>query len=162
MLRCDPAGWDVEGADAEDVDGHCFYRTHDGYRFPGEHDWEGMQGTEDEGDRIGMLLDLDQGSMTVWKNDVRLGVVAEGLSGPFCWAVSMFDEGESARIESAPAPPMTPEEMEQQRLKAAAVKAGTAFRVLGPGGVAFRNSPDMDDRCHDDIGVDVGSIQVAI
>ena len=45
MLRCDPAGWDVEGADAEDVDGHCFYRTHDGYRFPGEHDWEGMQGT---------------------------------------------------------------------------------------------------------------------
>ena len=37
------------------------------------------------GDRIGMLLDLDQGSMTVWKNDVRLGVMqGEGLSGPLC------------------------------------------------------------------------------
>ena len=37
-----------------------------------------------------MLLDLDQGSMTIWKNDVRLGVmVAEGLSGSLCWAVSL-------------------------------------------------------------------------
>ena len=31
-------------------------------------------------------------------------MVAEGLSGPLCWAVAMTDEGESARIESAPAP----------------------------------------------------------
>ena len=51
-----------------------------------------------------MLLDLDQVSMTVWKNNVRLGVMqAEGLSGPLCWAVTM--EGpNSARIESAPIP----------------------------------------------------------
>ena len=29
-----------------------------------------------------MLLDLDQGSMTVWKNDEKLGVMqAEGLGG---------------------------------------------------------------------------------
>ena len=41
--------------------------------------------------------------MTVWKNDVKLGVmVAEGLTGKLCWAVEMF--GASARIESAPAP----------------------------------------------------------
>ena len=59
-----------------------------------------------------MLLDLDQGSsMTVWKNDVKLGVmVAEGLRGPLCWAVSMFDEGYSVRIESAPAPASPTEE----------------------------------------------------
>jgi hypothetical protein len=32
------------------------------------------------GDRIGLLLDLDQGSMTVYKNDERLGVMrASGL-----------------------------------------------------------------------------------
>ena len=41
-----------------------------------------------------MLLDLDQGSMTVWKNDVKLGVMAEGLSGPLCWAVSLYQQGE--------------------------------------------------------------------
>ena len=36
----------------------------------------------------GSLLDLDQGSMTVWKNDEKLGVIqVEGLSGEFCWAV---------------------------------------------------------------------------
>jgi hypothetical protein len=35
---------------------------------------------------------LDQGSMTVYKGDEKMGVmVAEGLSSPLCWAVSMFD-----------------------------------------------------------------------
>ena len=33
------------------------------------HDWEGMNYADEQGDRIGMLLDLDQGSMTVWKNN---------------------------------------------------------------------------------------------
>ena len=32
-----------------------------------------MENVREQGDRIGMLLDLDQGSMTVWKNDVKLG-----------------------------------------------------------------------------------------
>ena len=89
-------GWDVEGgANAYDVDGHCFYqtcqgtrfpgqinwagirarRTYAGLRFPGTHEWQGMQPVREQGDCIGMLLDLDQGSMTVWKNDVRLRVM---------------------------------------------------------------------------------------
>ena len=58
-----------------------------------------------------MLLDLDQGSMTVWKNGVKLGVMAtEELSGPYCWAVSMYSQGSSVRIESAPAPASPTEE----------------------------------------------------
>ena len=105
-------GWDVEGADeVSTADGHCFYYTNGGARFcePGGEAWEGMQTAQEQGDRVGMLLDLDQGSMTVWKNDEKLGVmVAEGLSGPLCWAVEAIDptggRGESARIESAPAP----------------------------------------------------------
>ena len=61
-----------------------------------------------------MLLDLDQGSMTVYKNDKRLGVMATGLSGEYCWAVSLLDEDDSAHIEAAattgclPLPPATP------------------------------------------------------
>jgi hypothetical protein len=52
-----------------------------------------------------MLLDLDQGSMTVWKNGEQLGVIqAEGLSGPLCWAASLYYEGSSVRLESAPLP----------------------------------------------------------
>ena len=42
--------------------------TYSGNRFPGDHDWEGMQTTRRLGGRIGMLLNLDQGSMTVWKH----------------------------------------------------------------------------------------------
>ena len=50
-----------------------------------------------------MLFDLDQGIMTVWMDDVNLGVMqARWLNGPRCWAVSMFRG--SARIESAPGP----------------------------------------------------------
>jgi hypothetical protein len=98
--------WDVEGGrDAPWVDSHCFYDTYDGCHLPGGRHWEGTQGATEEGDRIGMLLDLDQGSMTVYKNDVRLGVMATGLSGEYCWAVTLFDRGDSARIEHAVALP---------------------------------------------------------
>ena len=115
-------GWDVEGGgDAHTVDGHCFYWAYFGDRYRGEHDWEGMHDAREQGDRIGMLVDPDQGSMTVWKNDVKLGVmVAEGLRGPLCWAVTIFcgDSGmidvgiggTGVRIESAPAPASPAEE----------------------------------------------------
>eukprot|EP01046_Picozoa_sp_COSAG06_P034048 COSAG06_NODE_3529_length_5226_cov_6.215526_3_plen_305_part_00 len=98
-------GWDVEGgAHAQVVDGHCFYNTYSGFRFPGNRDWEGTQDAQEEGDRIGLLLDLDQGTMTVYKNDERLGVMATGLSGEYSWAVLLFLSGYSARIDAAEAP----------------------------------------------------------
>ena len=52
------------------------------------------------GDRIGLLLDLDEGSIAVYLNGVRLGVMDDGLSGEYCWAVSLYAAyGDSARIE---------------------------------------------------------------
>eukprot|EP01046_Picozoa_sp_COSAG06_P045888 COSAG06_NODE_6412_length_2944_cov_2.957118_3_plen_313_part_00 len=104
--------WDVEGGQAaQHVDCHCFYDTDSGRRYPGNCDWEGMQQAMKPGDRIGMLLDLDQGSMTVYKNDERLGVMATGLSGEYCWAVSLYGQGNSTRIDVtvAPASPTTEE-----------------------------------------------------
>jgi hypothetical protein len=99
-------GWDVEGGDdAYMVHGHCFYHTSGGSCCPGYHGWDGMQAAREQGDRIGLLLDLDQGSMTVYKNDERLGVMATGLSGEYSWAVALYGRhGDSARIEPAPAP----------------------------------------------------------
>jgi hypothetical protein len=94
----------------EDLDGHCFYRTDDGMRnpHPGDFAWEGMQPAW-EGDCVGMLLDLDQGSMSIWKNGEKRGVMQrDGLSGPLCWAVTMASS--SARIESAAAPISSTEE----------------------------------------------------
>eukprot|EP01046_Picozoa_sp_COSAG06_P017320 COSAG06_NODE_1172_length_10425_cov_7.741042_3_plen_152_part_00 len=97
-------GWDVEGGqDVHNVDGHCFYSTGNGWCFPGSRNWEGMQHAM-KGDRIGMLLDLDQGTMTVYKNDERLGVMATGLSGEYSWAVTLRNQGNSAHIEAAEVP----------------------------------------------------------
>jgi hypothetical protein len=98
-------GWDVEGGrDAWSVDGHCFYATMNGRHHPGAHHWEGMQGAREQGDRTGLLLDLDQGTMTVYKNDERLGVMATGLSGEYSWAVALYKYGNSARIEATATP----------------------------------------------------------
>ena len=98
-------GGDVEGGhDAQSVDGHCFYFTGSGYCYPDSCTWEGMQTAHEEGDRVGLLLDLDQGSMTVYKNDKRLGVMATGLSGEYCWAVDLYEQDDSARIEAAATP----------------------------------------------------------
>ena len=45
------------------------------------------------------------------ENHERLGLLqAEGLSGLLCWAVSLRSVGDSARIESAPAPALPTEE----------------------------------------------------
>ena len=57
--------------------------------MPDYRNWEGRQTAREDGDRIGMLLDLDQGSMTVYKNDERLGVMATGMSGEYSWAVGL-------------------------------------------------------------------------
>ena len=105
--------WDVQGVRAgrPQYGGmlHCFYSTRDGGRYPSGYKWKGMQEAKEEGDRIGMLLDLDQGCMTIYKNDVLLGVMqSEGLTGPFCWCVSTF-RGTSARIESGPLPDPPPD-----------------------------------------------------
>ena len=117
----------------EGVDGHCFYALSDGRREPGVHDWEGRQGAS-EGDHIGMLLEFDQGSMTVWKNDVKLGVMqAEGLGGPLCWAVSLGEQGDSARIESAPAPASpTEEELAAEKMWAAKNDPAQTLRTNQP------------------------------
>jgi hypothetical protein len=107
-------GWDVEGGlDAPHVDGHCFYTAYSGLRCPGSYRWEAKQDAK-QGDRIGMLLDLDQGSMTVYKNDERLGVMATGLRGEYSWAVALWSPGSTVRIEAAVAPASpTAEELAQ-------------------------------------------------
>ena len=49
-----------------------------------------------------------EGTMTVYKNEERIGVMVTGLSGDFCWAaeLSCWNEHSTTlvRIESAPIP----------------------------------------------------------
>ncbi|EJK74263.1 hypothetical protein THAOC_04069, partial [Thalassiosira oceanica] len=50
--------------------------------------WEGREGCG-SGDTVGMLLNLDEGTLTVYKNNRQLGVMKNGLSGSYCWYVSL-------------------------------------------------------------------------
>eukprot|EP01046_Picozoa_sp_COSAG06_P023008 COSAG06_NODE_1811_length_8317_cov_7.969944_7_plen_317_part_00 len=107
-------GWDVEGGkSAYNCNCNCFYYTANGHRYPDGRAWEGVQ-IAMKGDRIGMLLDLDQGSMTVYKNDELLGVMATGLSGEYSWAVALYGQHIGICIEAAAAPASpTVEEVQQ-------------------------------------------------
>jgi hypothetical protein len=62
------------------------------------------------GDRLGLLLDTDAGSLTVYKNGVQLGTaVPDGLEGmdDLCWAAVLGRRGESVRavVKPKPGPP---------------------------------------------------------
>jgi len=44
-----------------------------------------------EGSVLGMLLDLDEGTLAIYDDNRRLGVVKSGLTGEYCWGVCMYD-----------------------------------------------------------------------
>ncbi|EJK72548.1 hypothetical protein THAOC_05912 [Thalassiosira oceanica] len=62
--------------------GRCYWT--DWGNEEGSSDWQGRESLEGGG-TIGLLLDLDEGTLSVFKNDRRLGVMKEGLGGEYCW-----------------------------------------------------------------------------
>ena len=79
----------VHACEYNSEDGLCEYTNWAGE--DGLDDWEGAEGFI-TGDKIGMTLDLDDGTLTVYKNDRRLGVMIDGLSGSYCWYVSLTNK----------------------------------------------------------------------
>ena len=73
-------------------------------------DWPGRDGYG-RGDTVGLLLDVEGGTLTAFKNGARLGVVVPNESvpslgaGPFHWAVDLFGKGDSVRIDATKPPP---------------------------------------------------------
>ena len=57
-------------------------------------EWQGREGLRGSG-TIGLLLDLDEGTLSVFKNGRRLGVMKDGLGGEYVWFVSV---GTSCKI----------------------------------------------------------------
>ena len=49
--------------------------------------WQGSEGLEESG-TIGLLLDLNEGTLSVFKNDRLLGEMKNGLDGEYCWFVT--------------------------------------------------------------------------
>ena len=86
----------------EDSNQCCMYDTSDGYCYssnwiknyprksnPSTRRWESFESMS-SGDEVGMLLDLDEGTLSVYKNGRKLGQVRKsGLIGQYCWVVSM-------------------------------------------------------------------------
>ncbi|KAL9191574.1 hypothetical protein ACHAXT_001280 [Thalassiosira profunda] len=59
---------------------------------------------------FGLLLDLDEGTLVVYKNGKRLGVLKDGLRGEYVWTASIMahhkgtGEEQNVRIQRAPVP----------------------------------------------------------
>jgi len=103
------------------IDGKCQgtnWRRNENSRFKQffkTEDWQGMQGIPFEGNcKVGLLLDCDRGTLTVYKNDIKLGVMKSGLSGAYCWMVSsgtlsMYTSASKAKIKIERGSPLNPE-----------------------------------------------------
>ena len=61
--------------------------------------WEGMQSFGGCG-KIGLLLDYNVGTLTMYKDDIKLGVMKEGLSGTYCWMVTVGHHWGSTSLTS--------------------------------------------------------------
>ena len=68
------------------------------------NEWEGMENLSSDNELIGMLLDLDEGSLSMYKNGRKLGVMKRGLAGPYCWVVSI-QRGDQITIKRGEIPP---------------------------------------------------------
>ncbi|EJK71748.1 hypothetical protein THAOC_06787 [Thalassiosira oceanica] len=83
----------------EDSNVHCCaYHCHDGICYWTDwnteddysddcSDWQGSEVLEGSG-TIGFLLDLDEGTLSVFKDGRCLGAMKEGLGGEYCWFVA--------------------------------------------------------------------------
>ena len=92
----------------------CMYYTMNGVSYSSnwsdptddiisDRNWEGLENMSSNGE-VGLLLDLDEGTLSVYKNRRKLGVVKSGLAGQYCWVVSMFS-GVQVTIKRGTIPP---------------------------------------------------------
>ena len=111
------AGADIETNDAQKQRGNCFLDTMSGRRLNKDtggveigEKWAGTPGIGQgefavNGDCVGLLLDNNVGSLTVYKNDQWVGVmVHSGLTSQYRWAASLLKKGHSVSIEAKPPP----------------------------------------------------------
>ena len=81
--------------------GYCYWSDWSGgYNYAR---WDGVEILYEAG-TIGLLLDLNEGTLAVYKNGRRLGVMKSGLSGEYCWYASLGDNGDTVSIERGTLP----------------------------------------------------------
>jgi hypothetical protein len=136
VVRTDVAVDEVNDDMNGDRNNHCLYDVSQGTCFPADSEWPGHQAADgampgsvdtdgvevgddfyipEGGDTIGMVLDVDVGTLTLYKNDALMGVMHSGLSAgaEYHWAVSLGNAwqpvyGYRVRISSMAVPPAAP------------------------------------------------------
>ena len=56
--------------------------------------WEGQDHYDRDCMELGMLLDLDSGTLSVYQNCQRFGTVTDGLAGEYCWLAGVHSAGD--------------------------------------------------------------------
>jgi hypothetical protein len=86
------------------MDGECtdgwFISMYKGALCGNGEDYNGEAGLYNQGDRVGVLLDLNDGSLRFFKNGVQQGpgYAAGSVTGPVVAAVQMSNHTESVRL----------------------------------------------------------------
>eukprot|EP00984_Skeletonema_dohrnii_P002598 scaffold911_cov125-Skeletonema_dohrnii-CCMP3373.AAC.10 len=115
--RTDTDAWgegDVHCCLYYDFEGTCEWTNWDSQEEGTHTDqrWDGMIGGSLDHDtrEYGLLLDLDAGTLSMYKDDKFLGVMMRGLTGEYCWVANILahahgrPEQQNVRIERAPVP----------------------------------------------------------
>jgi len=68
---------------------------------PQNYQWEGMEWIREASFKIGLVLDLDEGTLDVYKNDRRLGTMMSGLVGEYCWAITLTCTFSDAQVSAS-------------------------------------------------------------
>ena len=70
-------------------DGRCYSHDRESNCGFSKKNWDGMKRIPSPSKiEIGMLLDLDEGTLSVYSNGRKLGVMKRGLAGHYCWVVA--------------------------------------------------------------------------
>jgi hypothetical protein len=78
----------------------CFIHAKQGSLYGNGKDGDGSADEYKQGDRVGVLLDLNNGSLRFFKNGVAHGpsYAAGSVTGPVVHAVQMYYKGDSVRL----------------------------------------------------------------
>ena len=69
--------------------GNAFCKRWNPHHHTDTNGWKGREGTRRTSFKLGFILDVDVGTLDVYKNDRRLGTMMSGLVGEYCWVVSL-------------------------------------------------------------------------
>ena len=75
------------------ADGSCWWSDWTGDRTKMSN-WEGRGDYDSDCITLGILLDLDEGTLSVYQNGRRVGTLKDGLAGEYCWIAGFFSEGD--------------------------------------------------------------------